>query len=215
MNRREFIRSILISSTLVATGIVGIAEMAVLIQKNQISLQVPTVSSVQSQSSQIQSTDSTQLQSVQTQTTLTKTTQGQTTSQTTQQQTSSTTSTTTQQQNASTTVASTSSQVPADYVLITQLSSLAGQTSAYFTHPNYGSSIFVNVSSQWKAFSAVCTHRVCTLQYRSPQIYCPCHGGTFSTSNGSVTGGPPPRKIAEYGVQIIGNDVYVSTSTVN
>ena len=215
MNRREFIRSMISSSTLAATGIVGIAEMAMLIQKNQATQQVPTISAVQSQSSQIQSADSTQLQNAQTQSTQTQTTQGQTTLQTTKQQNSSTTSTTTQQQNASTTVASTISQAPACYVLITQLGSLGGQTSAYFTHPNYGSSILVNVSSQWKAFSAVCTHRVCTLQYRSPQIYCPCHGGTFSTSNGSVTGGPPPRKIAEYGVQIIGNDVYVSISTVN
>ena len=124
MNRREFIRSIVISSTLVATGVVGIAQMALLIQKNQASQPAP---SVQSQSSQIRSTTSTQPQ----------TTQGQTTPQTTQQQTSSTASTTSQQ-SAATTASSSSSQTPAGYVLITQLSSLAGQTSAYFTHPNFG-----------------------------------------------------------------------------
>ncbi|HVB12545.1 MAG TPA: Rieske (2Fe-2S) protein [Nitrososphaerales archaeon] len=192
MNRREFIRSIVISSTLVATGVVGIAQMALLIQKNQ----SPISSTVQS--SQAQSSSSTQTQS---------------SPQTTQQQTSGITSTTTQQQ--SSTTSSASSQAPPGYLLITQLSTLAGQTSAYFTHPNFGSSIFVNVSSQWKAFSAICTHRPCTLDYRNSEIFCPCHGATFSDTNGSVLGGPAPRKIAEYGVQIIGNDVYVSTTTVN
>ena len=191
MNRREFIRSIVISTTLVATGVVGIAQMVLLFQKNQ----NPLSSSVQS--SQAQSNDSTQTQS---------------SPQTTQQQLSGNTSTTTEQ-SASTTSAS--SQAPSGYLLITQLSSLAGQTSAYFTHPNFGSSIFVNVSSQWKAFSAICTHRPCTLDYLNSEIFCPCHGATFSDTNGSVLGGPAPRKIAEYGVQIIGNDVYVSTTTVN
>lgn len=147
MNRREFIRSVIISSALVATGMTGFAEMALLIQKNQPGQQIPTLSSVQTKSSLVQSVDSTQQQITQAQTTPSQTAQTHTLQ--TTQQTETTSSTTTQ--NTSTTTSPTSSQAPAGYVLITQLSSLAGQTSAYFTHPNYGSSIFVNVSSQWKA----------------------------------------------------------------
>jgi Rieske Fe-S protein len=183
MNRREFVRSVVISSVLVSTGIVGIAQMAGLIQKNQANQQATSVGSVQTQNSQSQTAASAQQSS------------------TVQQQT--------------TAPSTTSSGAPAGYVYITQLSSLTGQASAYFTHPTYGSSMFVSVNSQWRAFGAVCTHRVCTLRLQSSEIFCPCHGATFSTNNGAVLGGPAPRAIAEYSVQIIGNNVYVSSSRIN
>jgi len=105
---------------------------------------------------------------------------------------------------------------PPGYFLIGTSSALSGRTSAYFTHPTYGVSIFVNVKGTWKAFSATCTHAACTVQYASGSpIYCPCHGATFSTSDGSVLGGPAPSPLPEFGVQIQGGNVYVTASAIN
>jgi Rieske Fe-S protein len=108
-------------------------------------------------------------------------------------------------------------QTPAGYVFVTAVSSLAGKTSAYFKHPTYGNSLLISLSGQWKAFSATCTHQPCTVQYSSgSSIRCPCHGATFSTNNGSVLGGPAPRALPEFGVQVDSSgNLFVTTATVN
>jgi Rieske Fe-S protein len=108
-------------------------------------------------------------------------------------------------------------QGPAGYVFVTAAASLAGKTSAYFQHPTYGLSMLIDLSGQWKAFSATCTHQPCTVQYSgASSIRCPCHSATFSTSNGSVLGGPAPKPLPEYGVQTDSNgNLFVSTTVIN
>jgi Rieske Fe-S protein len=108
-------------------------------------------------------------------------------------------------------------QTPAGYVFVTAVSALSGKSSAYFNHPTYGTSLLISLSGQWKAFSATCTHQPCTVQYNSgSSIYCPCHGATFSTSNGSVLGGPAPRPLPEYGVQVdAGGNLFVTSAAIN
>ena len=101
-------------------------------------------------------------------------------------------------------------QAPAGYVFVAPMSALAGKSSAYFTHPTRGVSILVDYSGQWRAFSALCTHAGCTVQFTGSQIYCPCHAGYFSPVNGNVQGGPPPTSLPEYGVQIVNGNLYVS-----
>jgi len=62
-----------------------------------------------------------------------------------------------------------------------------------------------------KAFTAVCTHLNCTVQY-SPEaghIWCACHNGRFDL-NGKVISGPPPRPLEEYNVNVAGEDIIVS-----
>lgn len=63
----------------------------------------------------------------------------------------------------------------------------------------------------WKAFSAVCTHLNCTVQYRpeTQQIWCACHNGTFDL-NGQVMAGPPPKPLEEFQVHVRGEEVVVS-----
>src|SRR5574341_104400 len=63
----------------------------------------------------------------------------------------------------------------------------------------------------FKAFSAVCTHLDCTVQYRSDlqKIWCACHNGLYDL-NGQNISGPPPRPLQEYKVVIKGEDVLVS-----
>lgn len=65
--------------------------------------------------------------------------------------------------------------------------------------------------TDWRAFSAICTHLNCTVQYQeaSHQIWCACHNG-FYDLNGRVISGPPPRPLEEYTVHVRGEDVVVS-----
>jgi len=77
----------------------------------------------------------------------------------------------------------------------------------------FGSSpaILVNTpTGELRAFSAVCTHLSCTVQYRSDYelIYCACHNGKFDL-NGINVAGPPPLPLEQYEVAIRGEDVVV------
>ena len=72
--------------------------------------------------------------------------------------------------------------------------------------------ILVRLSSgEWRAFSAVCTHLQCTVQYRTDveRIWCACHNGTFDLSGKNVAG-PPPRPLDRLDVTVKGDDVIVS-----
>lgn len=64
---------------------------------------------------------------------------------------------------------------------------------------------------QWRAFSAVCTHLDCIVQYREDldQIWCACHNGHYDLEGRNISG-PPPRPLEKYEVNIQGNDIYVS-----
>jgi len=65
--------------------------------------------------------------------------------------------------------------------------------------------------AEWKAFSAVCTHLNCTVQYRPEEkdIWCACHGGTYDLT-GRVISGPPPKPLEEYVVNVRGDEVMIS-----
>jgi Rieske Fe-S protein len=68
--------------------------------------------------------------------------------------------------------------------------------------------------TDFKAFSAVCTHLNCTVQYQesTSQIWCACHNGLYDLT-GRVVGGPPPRPLDEYAVMVRGDDVVISRRT--
>jgi cytochrome b6-f complex iron-sulfur subunit len=61
------------------------------------------------------------------------------------------------------------------------------------------------------AFSAVCTHLDCTVQYRKDQglIWCACHNGKYDLTGRNVSG-PPPRPLEEFRVVLQGEEVLVS-----
>jgi cytochrome b6-f complex iron-sulfur subunit len=66
-----------------------------------------------------------------------------------------------------------------------------------------------------RAFSAICTHLGCTVQYKADtsQIWCACHNG-FYDLNGNVVSGPPPRPLERFTVNLRGEpgdeDIVVS-----
>jgi len=68
-------------------------------------------------------------------------------------------------------------------------------------------------AGELKAFSAVCTHLNCTVQYRSDlgHIWCACHNGHFDL-NGQNIEGPPPRPLDAFVVNVRGTQIVVSKS---
>ncbi|HET8577760.1 MAG TPA: ubiquinol-cytochrome c reductase iron-sulfur subunit [Methylomirabilota bacterium] len=64
-----------------------------------------------------------------------------------------------------------------------------------------------------RAFSAVCTHLNCTVQYRADfsHIWCACHNGHYDL-NGKNIQGPPPRPLDVYVVNVRANQIVVSKS---
>ena len=65
--------------------------------------------------------------------------------------------------------------------------------------------------SEWRAFSAACTHLGCIVQYDGARriIWCACHNGQYDL-NGRNIAGPPPRPLTEYKVVQKGGDIIVS-----
>lgn len=65
-------------------------------------------------------------------------------------------------------------------------------------------------SGEFRAFSAICTHLGCLVDFRKEQgdVFCPCHGGRFDLE-GKVTGGPPPRPLPQYPVVVVEGEIQV------
>jgi cytochrome b6-f complex iron-sulfur subunit len=66
-------------------------------------------------------------------------------------------------------------------------------------------------AGELRAFSAVCTHLNCTVQYRADlsHIWCACHNGHFDL-NGQNIAGPPPRPLDAFVVNARGHAIVVS-----
>jgi Rieske Fe-S protein len=61
-----------------------------------------------------------------------------------------------------------------------------------------------------KAFSMICTHLGCTIEWQAGQseFYCPCHDGRFDQF-GEVTAGPPPVPLEQFPVRVTNDQVIV------
>lgn len=61
-----------------------------------------------------------------------------------------------------------------------------------------------------KAFSLICTHLGCIVQWQAAQqeFYCPCHDGRFDQF-GEVISGPPPIPLEAFTVKVEGDKIIV------
>jgi len=87
----------------------------------------------------------------------------------------------------------------------------SGQIFKFGSRPG----ILVRTSSgELRAFSAVCTHLDCIVQYRPDlgHIWCACHNGHFDL-NGKNIAGPPPRPLERYVVKVQEGRIVVSMET--
>lgn len=74
--------------------------------------------------------------------------------------------------------------------------------------------VLVNVNGDIKAYSTVCPHLSCTVQWmpeksEKEKLWCNCHNGSFDPSSGAVTGGPPPKGLTVFTIETRGSDIYL------
>ena len=64
---------------------------------------------------------------------------------------------------------------------------------------------------EFRAFSAVCTHLDCTVQYKADtsQLWCACHNGHYDLHGRNVSG-PPPRPLEAYDAAEQGDEIVIS-----
>jgi thiosulfate dehydrogenase [quinone] large subunit len=81
--------------------------------------------------------------------------------------------------------------------------------AASFTDTKQGAPAFVVQirSGDFRAFSAICPHAGCQVQFdqRSDLFICPCHGSTFSGSTGAVQRGPAATGLSTIPVALAQN----------
>jgi Rieske Fe-S protein len=64
---------------------------------------------------------------------------------------------------------------------------------------------------EFKAFSAVCTHRGCTVgSISGGKIHCPCHGSAFNVTDGSVANGPATKPLPSKNVTVENGELKLS-----
>lgn len=102
-------------------------------------------------------------------------------------------------------------EAPQNSVVAAKVGDLVVNSGKIFKFGNKPGILVRTASDELKAFSAVCTHLDCIVQYRpdTKQIWCACHNGQYSLSGQNI-GGPPPRPLEEYAVNVRGDDVVVS-----
>lgn len=99
-------------------------------------------------------------------------------------------------------------------VVAAKVGEVATNTAKIFRFGNRPGLLINTPHGELKAFSAVCTHLNCTVQYDDDAsvIWCACHNGKFDL-NGQVISGPPPRPLEAYQVNVRGDDIVVSKPT--
>lgn len=70
--------------------------------------------------------------------------------------------------------------------------------------------VVIRTPESIKAFSLICTHLGCTVEWQEGQqeFYCPCHDGRFDQF-GEVTAGPPPVPLEQFPVTVEADRVIV------
>ena len=102
-------------------------------------------------------------------------------------------------------------EAPTSQVLAGKLSELPPNTGKVFRFGSRPGIVIRTANGDLRAFSAVCTHLACTVQYRKDlqHVWCACHNGHYDL-NGVNIAGPPPRPLERYQVATRGDDIWVS-----
>jgi len=99
-------------------------------------------------------------------------------------------------------------------VVAAKVDELKNNTGKVFKFGSQPALLVRTADGEYRAFSAVCTHLNCTVQYRSDlrEIWCACHNGLYNLEGRNVSG-PPPRPLEKYEVHVQGEDVVVTRDT--
>ena len=102
-------------------------------------------------------------------------------------------------------------EAPVSSVLAGKLSELPLNSGKIFRFGSKPGILIRTATGEVRAFSAVCTHLNCTVQYRADfqQIWCACHNGHYDLQGKNIAG-PPPRPLEAYRVNVSGDEIYVT-----
>jgi len=96
--------------------------------------------------------------------------------------------------------------------LIREGSSLPAGGSALFRYPTTQDPCILirSRAGEFLAYSQVCTHLSCAVVHepKQDQLFCPCHHGSFSESEGRPIAGPPTRRLPRIKLEQRGQDLY-------
>lgn len=84
-------------------------------------------------------------------------------------------------------------------------------TALMFKFGTRPSMLIHQADGSWTALDAVCTHLGCTVLHEPDKnrIYCACHGGEYDPLTGRNTGGPPPKPLKSYKVEVRDGQIVV------
>lgn len=102
-------------------------------------------------------------------------------------------------------------EAPTSSVVACKAAELRPNESKIFKFGSKPGLLIQTPSGEYRAFTAICTHLDCTVQYRSDEkmIWCACHNGRYDLTGKNVSG-PPPRPLEEFQVHARGEDIVVS-----
>jgi cytochrome b6-f complex iron-sulfur subunit len=102
-------------------------------------------------------------------------------------------------------------EAPVNRVLAGKLSALPPNSGKIFRFGSKPGIVIRTPAGDVRAFTAICTHLACTVQYRPDlqQIWCACHNGHYDLQGKNIAG-PPPRPLEPYEVNVAGDDIYVT-----
>ncbi|HKV42442.1 MAG TPA: Rieske 2Fe-2S domain-containing protein [Blastocatellia bacterium] len=105
-----------------------------------------------------------------------------------------------------------STKAQAPLKLIARSSAIPKGGSALFRYPTAQDPCIIirSPTGNLLAYSQVCTHLSCAVihQPEQNQLFCPCHHGYFSESEGRPIAGPPTRRLPGIKLEQRGDDVY-------
>lgn len=88
--------------------------------------------------------------------------------------------------------------------------------AASFVDPKSGDPSYVvhAANGTFRAFSAICTHSGCTVDFNrsTDSFLCPCHGAEFNATTGAVLQGPARRPLPEIPITIEAGNIYRTNS---
>jgi cytochrome b6-f complex iron-sulfur subunit len=90
-------------------------------------------------------------------------------------------------------------------VVAVRAGALRPNSAAIFKFGSRPGIVVRTADGEVRAFSAVCSHLDCTVQFRAEttQLWCACHNGTYDLG-GNVVSGPPPRALEKFTVNLRG-----------
>lgn len=94
---------------------------------------------------------------------------------------------------------------------VAKVSEISDNSSKMFKMGNKPGILIKTADGQFRAFSAVCTHLDCTVQYKTDEklIWCACHNGRYDLSGKNISG-PPPAPLTPFKVTVQKDEIFVS-----